>query len=88
MFEARLGKSLILKKVLDAIRELLNEATFDCSDSGIQLQAMDSSHVSLVSLTLRSDGFDKFRCDRNVSMGMNITRLVFFRLMSSCQQVY
>ena len=56
---------------------LLNEATFDCSDSGIQLQAMDSSHVSLVSLYLRSDGFDKYRCDRNISMGMNITRYVF-----------
>lgn len=33
---------------------------------------MDNSHVSLVSLTLRSDGFDKFRCDRNISMGMNL----------------
>lgn len=37
-----------------------------------QLQAMDNSHVSLVSLTLRSDSFDKFRCDRNLSMGMNL----------------
>lgn len=40
-----------------------------------QLQAMDNSHVSLVSLTLRSDGFDKFRCDRNLSMGMNLTSM-------------
>ncbi|KAH8257906.1 hypothetical protein KR038_002811 [Drosophila bunnanda] len=72
MFEARLGQATILKKILDAIKDLLNEATFDCSDSGIQLQAMDNSHVSLVSLTLRSDGFDKFRCDRNLSMGMNL----------------
>ncbi|XP_075149525.1 proliferating cell nuclear antigen [Haematobia irritans] len=72
MFEARLISSSILKKILDAIKDLLNEGTFDCSDSGIQLQAMDNSHVSLVSLTLRSDGFDKFRCDRNISMGMNL----------------
>lgn len=75
MFEARLIKSEVLKKVLDAIKDLLNEATFDCSDSGIQLQAMDNSHVSLVSLTLRSDGFDKYRCDRNLSMGMNLTSM-------------
>lgn len=40
------------------------------------LQAMDNSHVSLVSLTLRSDGFDKYRCDRNISMGMNLGRSV------------
>lgn len=37
MFEARLASSSVLKKVLDAIKELLNEATFDCSDSGIQV---------------------------------------------------
>jgi len=75
MFEARLISSGTLKKVLDSIKDLLNEATFDCSDSGIQLQAMDNSHVSLVSLNLRSDGFDKYRCDRNVSMGMNLSNM-------------
>ncbi|XP_055849948.1 proliferating cell nuclear antigen [Episyrphus balteatus] len=72
MFEARLLSAITLKKVLDAIKDLLNEGTFECSDSGIQLQAMDNSHVSLVSLSLRSDGFDKYRCDRNISMGMNL----------------
>ena len=72
MFEARLAQSAILKKVLEAVKDLLTEATFECSDSGIQVQAMDNAHVSLVSLSLRSDGFDKFRCDRNLSMGMNI----------------
>lgn len=72
MFEARLAQSAILKKVLEAVKDLLNEATFECSDSGIQVQAMDNAHVSLVSLSLRSDGFDKYRCDRNLSMGMNI----------------
>jgi len=38
MFEARLGQATILKKILDAIKDLLNEATFDCSDSGIQVK--------------------------------------------------
>lgn len=73
MFEARLTQSAILKKVLDAVKDLLTEATFECSDSGIQVQAMDNAHVSLVSLNLRSDGFDKYRCDRNLSMGMSIS---------------
>lgn len=37
MFEGRLVSASILKKLLDAIKELLNEATFDCNDSGIQV---------------------------------------------------
>ena len=36
---------------------------------------MDNSHVSLVSVNLRADGFDKFRCDRTLSMGMNLTSM-------------
>ena len=34
--------------------------------------AQDSSHVSLVALLLRADGFDHFRCDRNISLGINL----------------
>ncbi|KAI4998956.1 hypothetical protein ZWY2020_054820 [Hordeum vulgare] len=33
---------------------------------------MDSSHVALVALLLRSEGFEHYRCDRNLSMGMNL----------------
>lgn len=73
MFEARLVQSSVLKKVIEAVKELLSEATFECSDSGMQVQAMDNAHVCLVSLNMRSDGFDKYRCDRNLSMGMSIT---------------
>ena len=94
MFEARLVQGNLLKKVLESLKDLLNEATWDCTDTGIQLQvqifgmrysfsvthllslqAMDNSHVSLVSVTLRADGFDKFRCDRNLSMGMNLVSM-------------
>jgi proliferating cell nuclear antigen len=43
---------------------------------------MDNSHVSLVSLTLRSDGFDKYRCDRNLSMGMNLGNMA--KILKCC----
>merc|ERR1711915_138740 len=75
MFEARLVQGNLLKKVLESLKDLLNEATWDCADTGIQLQAMDNSHVSLVSVLLRADGFDKFRCDRQLSMGMNLASM-------------
>jgi len=51
---------------------LVTDANFDCSSSGISLQAMDSSHVSLVSLLLRADGFEHYRCDRSLSLGINL----------------
>ena len=74
MFEARLVQGSILKKVLEALKDLITEACWDVSSFGISLQSMDSSHVSLVQLTLRSDGFDSYRCDRNLAMGVNLSR--------------
>jgi len=75
MFEARLLNGSILKKLMDSVQGLLTDANFDCSSSGITLQAMDSAHVSLVALFLRADGFNHFRADRNISLGIISPRL-------------
>ena len=79
MFEARILQGSILKKVLESIKDLVTDANFECTANGFALQAMDSSHVSLVALMLRSTGFDHYRCDRDVTMGMNLLNMV-----SSC----
>jgi proliferating cell nuclear antigen PCNA len=76
MFEARLVQGSLLKKVLESIKDLVTDANFDCSPTGFSLQAMDSSHVSLVALLLRADGFEHYRCDRAISMGMNLANMV------------
>ncbi|KAL2239513.1 UNVERIFIED_CONTAM: Proliferating cell nuclear antigen [Sesamum indicum] len=75
MLELRLVQGSLLKKVLEAVKDLVNDANFDCSATGFSLQAMDSSHVALVALLLRSEGFEHYRCDRNISMGMNLNNM-------------
>ncbi|KAI8374699.1 proliferating cell nuclear antigen [Radiomyces spectabilis] len=75
MLEARLQQAKLLKSLLEAVKELVTECNFECNDSGIELQAMDNSHVALVSMLLRSDGFDPYRCDRNLPLGINLTSL-------------
>ncbi|KAG0164822.1 proliferating cell nuclear antigen [Apophysomyces sp. BC1034] len=75
MLEARLQQAKLLKSLLEAIKELVTECNFDCNDSGIALQAMDNSHVALVAMLLRADGFDPYRCDRNLPLGINLTSL-------------
>jgi proliferating cell nuclear antigen len=75
MLELRLVQGSLLKKVLESIKDLVTDANFDCSTTGFSLQAMDSSHVALVALLLRSEGFEHYRCDRNISMGMNLSSM-------------
>lgn len=65
----------LLKKIVEAIRELVVDVNVECDENGLKLQAMDSSHVSLCALNLRSDGFDHFRCDKAKSLGINTLNL-------------
>ncbi|KAJ4345216.1 proliferating cell nuclear antigen [Didymosphaeria variabile] len=75
MLEARLTQANLFKKVVDAIKDLVQDCNFDCNDSGINLQAMDNSHVALVSMSLKTDAFSNFRCDRNIALGINLGSL-------------
>jgi proliferating cell nuclear antigen len=75
MFEAKIVSGSLLKKIVEAMKDLVTDANLECSASGITMQAMDSSHVSLVSLNLKATGFDTYRCDRNISLGLNLASL-------------
>eukprot|EP00744_Colponema_vietnamica_P002833 GILI01004414.1.p1 GENE.GILI01004414.1~~GILI01004414.1.p1 ORF type:complete len:324 (-),score=119.31 GILI01004414.1:222-1145(-) len=75
MFEASVSQASIWKKVIDTMKDLVNEANFDCSPAGVTIQAMDSSHVALVHLLLHFDGFRKYQCERSNLMGINMGAL-------------
>jgi len=75
VLQAHLQQAVLLKKVVDAMKDLCKDVNFDCSEKGIQVQSMDSSHVALVSLLLRESAFADFKCDRATSLGMNVESL-------------
>jgi proliferating cell nuclear antigen len=75
MFEAKLQEALVLKKIIDAIKDLVTDVNIDATPTGISLQAMDSSHVALVALQLQSQGFSSYRADRSMTLGVSITNL-------------
>uniref|UniRef100_A0A7S2INR7 DNA sliding clamp PCNA n=1 Tax=Alexandrium andersonii TaxID=327968 RepID=A0A7S2INR7_9DINO len=80
--EAHLQQAALLKKVVDAMKDLCKDVNFDCSEKGLQVQSMDSSHVALVSLLLRESAFSEFKCDRPTSLGMNVDSLA--KILKMC----
>eukprot|EP00403_Amphidinium_massartii_P020479 CAMPEP_0178400054 /NCGR_PEP_ID=MMETSP0689_2-20121128/15592_1 /TAXON_ID=160604 /ORGANISM="Amphidinium massartii, Strain CS-259" /LENGTH=260 /DNA_ID=CAMNT_0020020839 /DNA_START=78 /DNA_END=860 /DNA_ORIENTATION=- len=80
--QAKLPQAVLLKKVVDAMKDLCKDVNFDCSDKGLQVQSMDSSHVALVSLVLREVAFSEFKCERPTSLGMNVDSLG--KIMKMC----
>ena len=75
MFEARLAQGIILKKIIEALRELVTDVNLDITREGISLQAMDASHVALVTFFLRADCFQDYHCDRPQALGISIASL-------------
>jgi proliferating cell nuclear antigen len=75
MFQASISKALVLKKIIEAIRELINEVNIEVNADGLGLQAMDSSHVALVSLLLKSTEFEEFHCREDQFFSLNISNL-------------
>lgn len=47
------------------------------------MQSMDASHVSLIHLELNAEGFDPFRCDKNISLGLSLVKYVFVCSLAS-----
>eukprot|EP00918_Siedleckia_nematoides_P022095 GHVU01047557.1.p3 GENE.GHVU01047557.1~~GHVU01047557.1.p3 ORF type:complete len:116 (+),score=22.88 GHVU01047557.1:513-860(+) len=76
MLECRFSQGHVLKKIFDAVKDLAKEVNLECADTGLQLQAMDPSHVALVALDMKEAAFDQYRCDRNRTLGLNVESVV------------
>ena len=72
MFQAKLTEGILLKKLIESIKDLVTDINLEITATGISLQAMDSSHVALVTLNLSSEGFEEYRCDKNTTLGLNL----------------
>lgn len=74
MVVARVGCS-VFKSVVDAVSKIVNNVVVDFNESGMTLQAMDSCHVSLCFLHLKSTGFIGYRCEKNISIGISLLEM-------------
>lgn len=75
MFQAKMQDVTILKKIVESIKDIVNIVNIDASPTGLSFQAMDLSHVALVSLTLRSEGFQSYKAERNIPLGIKLVNL-------------
>ncbi|ETO31853.1 hypothetical protein RFI_05259 [Reticulomyxa filosa] len=75
MFECALIQGELFRKLIASVQDLVQDGNFMCDANGISLQGMDSSHVALVALALKKEGFVEYRCDRDVTLGINFANL-------------
>ncbi|KAG7665195.1 POL30 [[Candida] subhashii] len=72
MLEGKFDESTLLKKIVDAIKDSVKLCNFNCTEHGITVQAVDDSRVLLVSLLVGQTAFSEYRCDRDVTLGIDL----------------
>ncbi len=75
MFKARLCKAKVFKQLITSIKEFASDINLDCSQTGITMQLMDSSHFCLIEIKLREDGFVSYVSDKNITLGVQTLSL-------------
>ena len=84
MFSATFVDSgLLLKKIIEFInyKDFLQEVNFVFTESVLFIQSMDSSHISLIDITVKKDRIKNYTCNTTVSLGINLD--LFTKILKS-----
>ncbi|AEA39093.1 proliferating cell nuclear antigen (nucleomorph) [Cryptomonas paramecium] len=75
MFEAKLSQNGLLRRIVESIKDMVNNVNFECDSDGITLKSVDQSHVAVVCLSLKAEGFDYFHCEKPITLGVKLSSL-------------
>ena len=62
-FKCEIFQAKVKDVIIDSLCSLVNEVNLEASSNGLSLQTMDSTHVSIVSLNMKEEGFEEYRCE-------------------------
>ncbi|NOZ59537.1 MAG: proliferating cell nuclear antigen (pcna) [Euryarchaeota archaeon] len=73
--KAVLADPKILKSSIDAISNMIDEASIVVSQDGIALRAMDPAHVALVDFKMNREAFEEYSVEEMLTLGIDLDRL-------------
>jgi proliferating cell nuclear antigen len=81
LFEIKTIQSSIIKTLIEALTEILNDTVIEINKEGIKIVTMDNSHIILVHLKLFAEKFEYYRCEKPISIGINM--LNFYKIIKT-----
>lgn len=72
MFKAFAKDPKTLRDSIDIISQLIDDGLFNLKKTGIELIAADRTMVSFVDFKLKASAFEKYECDKDTSIGINL----------------
>ncbi|MBN1683074.1 proliferating cell nuclear antigen (pcna) [Candidatus Bathyarchaeota archaeon] len=78
MFEVEISRIDPLRNLIKALSVIVEEGTFIMNEAQVKLLAMDPSHVAMVDFELPSEFFDKYKCEGEPRLSINIKEFLKF----------
>jgi len=75
VFEIKTIQSSIIKTLIEALKEILNDTVIEINSDCIKIVTMDNSHIILVHLKLFAEKFEYYTCNKPISIGINMLNL-------------
>lgn len=75
VLSATLPNPYVFKQLVATLRDLVKEVCFECNESGLQMQTMDSSNVAMVHMKMKDSCFEKYQCDENCTIGLTMDKI-------------
>lgn len=76
VFEAQLGQAKVLERLFGALLPSFPEVTLQILDGGVNIQTWDSLNMLMVAVRLDGNGFERFRADQRLDMGVDVAKIV------------
>lgn len=81
ILEIKTVQASAFRILVEALKEILTDANFECDETGIKMIAMDSSRTVLVHLKLQADKFESYMCKEKRVLGISMINL--FRIIKT-----
>ncbi len=78
MFEVELSRIEPFRNLVKALSVIVDEGTFNMNEAQVKLLAMDPSHVAMVDFELPREFFDKYVCEGEPRLTVNIGEFLKF----------
>lgn len=74
-FYAVTVQASIFKNLIESIKEILPDTTFEISKENLKVLSMDPTHSALVHLSLENTNFEQYYCESTQILGINMINL-------------
>ena len=62
-FKCEIFQAKVKDVIIDSLSSLVYEVNLEATSNGLSPQTMDSAHISLISLNMKEEGFEEYRCE-------------------------